>query len=211
MLNNLELRHRYQESSIDQLVVTLHGYGSNMDDLHSLKTDLKQFGHVLSLNAPYQLPWGGFAWFELEFEPNGHIRIKDQNQIVSSLVLLKKEISNALELLTIDPKKLILIGFSQGAMMSYEYVMNIESHITAACLLSGRQGVSSVPKNRATPIIQTHGTLDEVINVENARLLKNVIAENFEEASYFEYENMGHGISPECWKTVIDELQRVTN
>ena len=45
------------------LLVLLHGYGSNEEDLFSFVTDLPEEWLVASFRAPLSTPYGGFCWY----------------------------------------------------------------------------------------------------------------------------------------------------
>ena len=49
------------------LLVLLHGYGSNEEDLFSFVPDLPGKWLVASFRAPLSTPYGGFCWYEIDF------------------------------------------------------------------------------------------------------------------------------------------------
>src|ERR1051325_5070120 len=103
-----------------QLVVFLHGYGSNGDDLISLApywADLIPDAEFVSPNAPFPCelnPFGGFQWFGLEDRNPAVILSGTQ----AAAAILDAYLDEALKSRGLDESKLALVGFSQGTMMS---------------------------------------------------------------------------------------------
>lgn len=106
------------------LVVFLHGYGANGENLINLSYEFKAVlpeAHFISPNAIE--PWeGGFPhsyqWFSLR---GGLDRAKlgdAMEDIKNSNRILQNFISAQLKRFELEPKNLILVGFSQGAMMA---------------------------------------------------------------------------------------------
>lgn len=209
MIAGLSLPHKYKQSEQKNLIVCLHGYGSSMNDLFSLANDLCEIGHVVSLNAPYATPWGGNAWFDLDFSQDGSVRVSNTNQIDEAVVLLQKEIFTIQTALEIENKNTVLLGFSQGAMMALECTFRANEVLMAAVVLSGRGVNTQEPKNNSTSVIQTHGVLDQVIPIADARKLNELLKATMPNYLYQEYQDMGHGISPECWQFVLRSLKKL--
>ena len=53
------------------LLLLLHGYGANEDDLFSLAPYLDERFLIVSARAPVNLRGMGYAWFNLGFTPQG--------------------------------------------------------------------------------------------------------------------------------------------
>src|SRR3982751_5147646 len=103
-----------------QLVVFLHGYGSNGEDLISLApywADLLPDAEFVSPNAPFpceQNPFGGFQWFGLE-DRSAEMRLGGTR---AAAIHVGRFLDAALKQRGLDEGKLALVGFSQGTMMS---------------------------------------------------------------------------------------------
>ena len=52
------------------VIILLHGYGSNAEDLFSFAPYLPANHTVISLEAPISLPMGGHAWYDIYFNEN---------------------------------------------------------------------------------------------------------------------------------------------
>src|SRR5260221_7704103 len=105
------------------LVVFLHGYGSNGDDLIGLAPYMQKAlpeTEFLSPNAPF--PWQGmlytkgYQWFDLASMDPGHIL----KGIREALPHLNSFLDEALKKRGLNDKNLALVGFSQGTMMALQ-------------------------------------------------------------------------------------------
>lgn len=106
-----------------QLVVFLHGYGSNGDDLIALGeswVDLLPDAEFISPNAPEACDINpvGYQWFGIrDFNPY-NIRAG----LDHARPLLIKYLKHLLEVREMNPSQLALVGFSQGTMMALDAI-----------------------------------------------------------------------------------------
>src|SRR5262252_4760688 len=98
------------------LLLLLHGYGANEDDLFSLAPYLDGRFMIVSARAPIMLQPMSYAWFNLGFTPQGIVVNLDE--VESSRRTIHKFIGEIVEAYDCDPKSVYLMGFSQGAMLS---------------------------------------------------------------------------------------------
>src|SRR5690554_83520 len=118
---NLSLYHLIQEpknpSSKAPLLIMLHGYGSNEQDLFSFASELPEDLFIISLRAPVRLEQFGFAWFEINWN-GGSGKYGDDQQALISRDAVANFIDEAVAAYPVDPKRVTLVGFSQGTMLS---------------------------------------------------------------------------------------------
>ena len=141
-------------------LVLLHGYGSNMHDLYSLKPYLPPV-NIICLQAPKVLENEAFAWYDINWD-NG-AKIIDSAEVASAAI----EVQNAI-LSWIDSHKirgkLLIGGFSQGAILSLA-ILKSAFKADGYVIMSGYM----LPEWRDEyleidiPVLQTHGTMDQVI------------------------------------------------
>lgn len=182
------------------LLILLHGLGSHEEDLMGLAPELSPEIRVVTLRAPHPYSAGGFAWFELQWDASG-IRI-DPLQVLKSLDLLIEEIEGLYD--EFAPSKLLLGGFSQGAMMTLGATMRRPDLFDGALCLSGRfipelfatagEGIAKVP------FLVQHGLYDAVLPVDGARAIHEGLVKLGVEVEYHEYP-MAHEVS---WKSLTD-------
>jgi len=158
------------------LVIFLHGYGANGENLLSLSYEFKHIlpeAHFISPNAIH--PWeGGFPdayqWFSLY---SGSERKPLQNiaaEIKSANKILTKFIDEQLLRFKLTADKLFIVGFSQGAMMSmYQGFIKPEKPagivaFSGRVILPEMLGEKIISKPE---ICLIHGEVDSVLPFEN--------------------------------------------
>jgi phospholipase/carboxylesterase len=72
------------ESKNPPLLILLHGYGSNKEDLFSFAEELPKELLIISAQAPYEMGYGGYAWYAINFDDvNG--KFSDLKQAKTSI------------------------------------------------------------------------------------------------------------------------------
>ena len=97
------------------LLLLLHGYGSNEEDLFSFASELPDHYYIISARAPYPLPPYGNAWYAIDFDANMN-KFSNDEQAIESRDLIVEFIDELIQKYPIDSTKVNLIGFSQGAI-----------------------------------------------------------------------------------------------
>lgn len=99
-------------------VFVLHGRGADEEDLLPVARHLPDGLHVVSLRAPDPLQ-GGYTWYELDLSAGGlESSQPDAADFRRSLDLVAESVDAAVESYDLDPDRLGLLGFSQGAITS---------------------------------------------------------------------------------------------
>jgi phospholipase/carboxylesterase len=152
----------------EQLVVLLHGYGSNGDDLISLAPYLGPAlpeAEFLSPNAPFPCeanPFGGYQWFGLE-ERNAETRLAGVREAGP---ILDAYLDEALKARGLTEAQLALIGFSQGTMMALHIGLRRPTPVAA---IIGYSGMLVAPElltgeiKSKPPVLLVHGMADQVL------------------------------------------------
>lgn len=184
-----------------QVVVLLHGYGSDGSDLIALAThwrDLLPDALFVSPNAPEGVPGNphGYQWFALDLDR------PDSRQ--TGLPLARPVVVEFLRALWaqtgLGAKDTILAGFSQGAMMALHVGISLEEPVMGIIAFSGAfvppEGFADGNKARP-PICLVHGDQDQVVDpqlsVEAAEMLRRAGYE----VNFHLSPGIGHGISPD--------------
>ena len=117
----MSLHHLVREPKIklekNPAIILLHGYGSNEEDLFSFATELPDEYYVISARAPYDMIYGSYAWYAINFDADEN-KFSDLDQARSSRDLIVDFIDECISKYPIDSDNVILIGFSQGAILS---------------------------------------------------------------------------------------------
>jgi phospholipase/carboxylesterase len=188
------------------LLVLLHGIGSNEEDLMGLEPYLDERFLIVSARAPFSYGWGGYAWFEIEWLPD-RIEI-DRAQAEQSRDLLVRFIGEAAAAYGADPARIYLMGFSQGAMMSGWVALTHPELVAGAALMSGRvpeelrAEIASPEQLAGKPFLVVHGTMDDVLPIQNGRASRDLLQRLPVDLTYREYP-MGHEVSAQSLADVV--------
>ncbi len=182
------------------LLLVLHGYGANEDDLFSLAPYLDERFLIVSARAPVPLSANSYAWFNLGFSPEGiHV---DAREIESARQLIRKFIDELISHYQVKQNAVYLAGFSQGAMMSLAVALTYPGVAAGVVALSGRllpQTVEQVKDMDALiglPIFVAHGTRDPLLPIGHGRDIRTRLQNLPVELTYREYD-MAHEVLPE--------------
>lgn len=196
-IKTIERRPRLP-TPVPPLLLLLHGYGANERDLFDLADLADQRFHVISARAPLALPWGGFAWYHLGGAP-GRL-LPDAASRAAAIDLLERFVATLAERTGTDPRRLYLLGFSQGAIMSLALATRRPELVAGVVALSGYLDPETIPERMPSlaglPILQMHGSYDDVIPVVAAHRTQAVLQNTGARYSFYEYP-IGHGIHPD--------------
>src|SRR5215510_1901522 len=181
-------------------ILTLHGRGANALYLLGLAPYLcgGQF-LVLCPQAQVQIPLGpsgpvGYAWYPSTGSS------PDMTAVQAAHEALQTFLDAALMRYPCDPRKLVVLGFSQGGVMAYSLALHQPERFAALAALSTwlpPAVLDSAPNAAAAqqlPIMVQHGSRDELIEVGRARQSVETIRPLHLAVTYREYD-MGHEIS----------------
>lgn len=205
LVHNILEPQEYSEKP--PLLLMLHGYGSHENDLFSMAPMLNKKCMVVSARAPIALSFGGFAWYNINFEALGTSRMSDIDQAKASLEKIRQFKDEAVEVYGADPDRVWLMGFSQGCILSYALALNYPKQFSKVLALSGYILKEIVPeKYKLEDYIHldffvSHGSMDEVLPVEWGRQATKVLEQLKISYQYREYP-MGHGVNPDCFEDI---------
>ena len=194
------------------LLILLHGYGSNEEDLFSFAPELPDDSYVISVRAPYDLQPYGHAWYAIHFDADEN-KFSDNVQAKQSVEIIASFIDEIVKQYLIDTENVTLIGFSQGAILSYATALTYPEKISKVVALSGYFNQEILPEIIDTKAIShlkffvSHGSVDQVIPVDWARKAKPALENLGLEVEYQEYP-IGHGVSPKNFYDFKNWLQR---
>jgi len=212
---NLSLHHLVREPKIklekNPLLLLLHGYGSNEEDLFSFASELPEEYYVVSVQAPHEMGYGSYAWYAINFDADEN-KFSDIPQAQESRDLIATFIDELVENYPIDPAKVTLIGFSQGTILSYAIALSYPEKIQRVVAMSGylntEMATANFDKNafKHLKVFASHGTVDQVVPVDWARKAAPVLTQLGIEVVYKEYP-IGHGVSPQNFYDFKNWLQ----
>jgi phospholipase/carboxylesterase len=203
-MSNLAFEYQIREPKIkldkNPLLLLLHGYGSNEEDLFSFATELPDEYYVIAARAPYDLQYGSYAWYAINFDANQN-KFSDNEQAIKSRDLIVEFIDELVVNHAIDANQVTLLGFSQGSILSLAVALSYPQKVQKVIGLSGYLNENILKENYQNndfsnlKIFISHGTVDQVIPVAWAKKTKPFLDQLSINSIYKEYP-IGHGISP---------------
>jgi phospholipase/carboxylesterase len=202
------LEHTQSGSNNRPLVIFLHGYGGNEEAMFALKDSLPSAYTYLSVRAPHALAEGGFEWFDKtnsDGEYDG-----DSDQVSSSQKLITDFIAAAIKKYRVSAYRVFLVGFSQGAMMSYYVALHHPQGIGGLAVLSG----TMLPALRAEvkpgvplglpAVFIAHGTIDTTLPIVLAVQAEQLLRPGSVTVQFHAYPGLGHAFN----EAEISDLKR---
>ncbi len=188
------------------VIILLHGYGSDEKDLYGLRSTFPANYIIISARAPYALPGGGYQWYESTII-NG---LKDgkKEELDNSTELVTKFITQIVDKYEANARNVYVMGFSQGAIMSYAVGLTAPDKVKGIGVLSGmlypsvKEKIVVSPQLKRLKIFIAHGTSDERITFTYGRAAKDHLVSIGLKPEFHQYPGMGHSIS----NTVMSDL-----
>jgi phospholipase/carboxylesterase len=174
----------------EALIVTLHGWGANAQDVASLipHVNLPEYEFLLP-NAPYPHPHNdiGKAWYDLRSENMYDGLIESKQLLIDWLQSLESNTGVPLS-------RTILSGFSQGGAMTLDVGLGLP--LAGLVVMSGylHPSVATLNKGNFPPTLIMHGTQDEVVPLQAAVKSRDVAKSLGVAVEYHEFA-MGHEIN----------------
>jgi len=198
-----------------QLVILLHGYGSNCDDLITLAPELRTYlpnAKFISLNAPLPFendPYGdGRQWFSL-------IK-RDSNSMYKGAAeaaeWVKQYIAEISEKTAVPYNKIALIGFSQGSMLAMQTAYRLGTELGAVLCYSGmliKPELLSAEIVSRPPAMLIHGEEDQVLPSACLGMACKALEEAGVSVEGILRPYLGHGIDGQGIKAGGEFLRRM--
>ena len=187
-------------------IILIHGYGSHADDLFSFAPYLPKNHTIISIQAPLNIGPNSYAWYPLQIDALGEVS-SELDAAWGAVRLIVETIRELVNKYKLDHKDLTLLGFSQGAILSWAIAYHHSDIVRRIVALSGmiHQSVntSEAPKFIA---YASHGINDKVIPITKPRNTIAPLSEKHEAISYHEYKD-GHNVSQENFRKFLFWLE----
>ncbi len=201
---------RRPDSDALPMVVLIHGRGADMNDLADVAPMLDAAGgcRFVFPNAPKPFePYPGMAmgWTWFEGWPPLH------DSVVESRAEMLRFLEEATQKYPTPDGKLVVAGFSQGALMSLDSGLRATPKPAGIIAMSGglyEQDLPDLRNHAGLPVLIAHGSADEVVPVTYARRARHVLETAGLDVEYHEYP-MGHQVAAEESAVVRGFLERV--
>ncbi|RLS43816.1 MAG: phospholipase [Planctomycetota bacterium] len=217
----------------EMVVVLCHGFGAPGDDLvpigQELAREVPSVGQSVRFvfpQAPLSLDASGWgdarAWWMIDMiklqlaQQTGQMRdlrtekpagmAEARDQLVKLLIEVQVETG-------VPWSKIVLGGFSQGAMIAVETIRHLPEHIGGAVLYSGTLINESEwkvpsPNIQGLPIVQSHGRTDVILPYSLSLELKNLLEEQGATMRFVEFAG-GHTIPHSALQATVELLLSV--
>ena len=178
-----------------------------MDDLYSFAPYLPISHNIISFQAPLSLGFGSYAWYPIGIDNKGAVT-SELDAAKNSVDMIIKNIDLLSERYGLDSEDLSILGFSQGAILSWALGFYKPNKIRRIMPISGLLHESVITKNKPTFLAYaSHGIEDNVIPIEKAREFIVPISNNNSGIHYKEF-NDGHTISQENFSELLKWIEK---
>lgn len=194
------------------LLIMLHGYGSNEEDLFAFAEDLPDELFIVSVRAPYPMAPYGNAWYAIHWQGSTNGKFSDDDQAVISREKIVKFLDEITEAYPVDRDNVTLVGFSQGCILGLAVALSYPEKVKNLIALSGylNQDIlkDGYEKNdfSGLSVYGSHGTVDQVIPVAWARRTKPFLDALNIENTFSEFP-VGHGVAPQNFRELKQWLE----
>ena len=187
------------------VVVFLHGYGANGADLLGLADPLGE--HLpdtlfVAPDAPESCAGApfGYQWFPIPW-----IDGSSEEEAARGLQAAVEDLNAFLDGILVDedllPEQMVLLGFSQGSMMSLHVAPRREDPVAGVIAFSGRLLQPDLLPDETVsrmPVLLVHGDADDVVPVQSLPQAAQALQDaGFTEVFAHIMKGTAHGIAPD--------------
>lgn len=201
------VRSPKQNRANPPLVLMLHGFGGNEQDLFAFAERFPDKYLVVSLRAPLSLGPGSYAWFHVDFSSGSPVinpgqADKSRQLVIRFLADLKQEVNY-------DGKDVNLIGFSQGGIMAYSVSLTEPEKINSVTVVNGlllphvKPLIASRERLKSLKVFIAHGKNDMVIRHQFAVDAREYLESLGLKPGFRSYDE-GHYISERMLEDIIN-------
>lgn len=181
-----------------QLVVLLHGYGADGSDLIGLAPVLAPLMpdavfHAPNAPSPCEGNPTGFQWFGINrFDPASRLA-----GVQSAAPFVDTFLDETMAKYGLDETRTVLIGFSQGTMMSLHVGLRRQKQLAGIVGFSGALAGPEALKDEIVtrpPVLLVHGDADEMLPCQLTEQAAAALQQNGVEVAMHIAQGVGHGI-----------------
>ncbi|MEM1140110.1 MAG: dienelactone hydrolase family protein [Pseudomonadota bacterium] len=191
-----------QQGEADSLIIFVHGYGADGNDLIAIGAhwarDLPTTAFIAP-NGPERCAGSpmGYQWFPIS-------RLSPEDMwagVQSAGPILDAFIDEQLAQRSLSEERLVLVGFSQGTMLSLHVALRRARPLAA---LIGYSGLLAGPEHLARdiqsrpPVFLAHGDADQVVPPQATPMAAASLGEAGVSVIWHLSAGIGHGIAPDA-------------
>jgi phospholipase/carboxylesterase len=202
---NLVHRARVPETAAGQrlpAVVLVHGWQGDEKVMGIFERTVPGGAIIVSPRAPLEVATDSFGWYRQE---------EGQAAFEAGVEALQSFVRQLPEAYPVDPQRVLVMGFSQGASMSYALLLKAPELMLGVAGLAGflpdpaRQWLAP-GRLAGKQVFSAHGTDDETVPVPYARAARIDLERAGAEVSYHEYEGVGHKLNAQGLRDLTEWL-----
>ena len=212
----MELQYLIHEpadiKSSTPLLILLHGYGSNEQDLFSFVPELPQDWLIVSFRAPLNSNYGGFAWYNIDFTDMQ--KLVDVPQAVESMKAITTGIMNITNHYGLTDNLTHIVGFSQGGILTYSIALpypQLFSKVVCMSTYPEPKLLTNISKDKDAlkklDFFVSHGAEDAVIPLEWGRHAAELLDRFSIPFTFREYMS-GHGVNQKNFLDLMEFLKQ---
>ena len=200
------------DKEIKNIVVLLHGYGGDGNDIAQVTLNWKRFlPNTLFIcpNAPEvcSINPSGYQWFDLSQDNEKFII----NESKKNELILKKFLDEVKEKFSLPNSKICLSGFSQGCMMSINIGLTSDESFNCIVGFSGKiidKNDLSLRIKSKTNILMIHGELDPIVPPNNLLDTKDFLIRHKINVETLMIKNCDHHIPIEASSAALNFIKK---
>lgn len=192
--------------SPQKVVIAIHGWTGDVSSMEPVARSLRlPDTKWVFPQAPYKSDKSGYTWFDGNDETGW--KYKDSFKIISSLI--QDLIDQGFKY-----NEIFLLGFSQGACLTMEWIIRQPFSIGGIIPIAGfikykdRFKIDANLENKETPVLLIHGDKDEIIHPEESEKALKL----FDELGYsvnFNLVSAGHKIPLKAKNLITDFIMAI--
>jgi phospholipase/carboxylesterase len=193
-------RFRPAESTPSRLLLMIHGLSGDENSMWIFARNLPGNVAVVAPRGIHLAREGGYTWRKVRPDMQGLPVIEELRPSADALIGFVDDWSKTVGIIA---NQIDLIGFSQGAALTYTTAILHPDRIRALAALSGfvPRGAEKILSSgvlKGKPIFVTHGRQDDMVPVELARRSVTLLEGSGALVKYCETDG-GHKVSADCF------------
>ena len=156
------------------------------------------------------IPFGGKAWYSIHFDSEQD-KWSDLKEASKSLAAITKQLGYFINQYNLNPKDIGLMGFSQGAILSWSLLMDQPDQFRRAVCMSGYINTKLLKKPleeyKNILAYASHGTSDSTVPYDWAVSSISKLHKKNPQLTFNTYRD-GHNVSPENFRDLLEWLSK---
>lgn len=155
------------------MIFLVHGRAGNFDVMWTFRRAIPDHYTVIAPQAPLPDPIGGFSWWQV-----GSKGVREEGTAQAAAERLRLFLEKSIPYYGLTPSAILAAGFSQGAALLSVMLQRSDNPFEGVALLAGfvlrdNQAV----RGDTSSVLILHGTKDDVVPIEMARLGESHLVE----------------------------------